>query len=61
MMPPSGFDDATIAHLLAFLRGCYLSLLSEIENSTEDPSEVIKKEIENIGKYLSDFDIEKSQ
>jgi predicted enzyme involved in methoxymalonyl-ACP biosynthesis len=57
-MPPSGFSQKAINGLLIFVASCYEDLLKEIREGKKTEGEAIKKELENINRYLKNFTIE---
>ena len=54
-MPPSGFSQKAINGLLMFVGACYKDLLKEIKEGKHTEEEAIKKELDNINKYLKNF------
>ena len=56
-MPPSGFSQKAINGLLQFVGCCYEDLLKEIKEGKHTEGEAIKKELENINRYLREFKI----
>lgn len=56
-MPPSGFSQKAINGLLIFVGSCYEDLLQEIKEGKHTEGAAIKKELENINKYLKEFKI----
>jgi predicted enzyme involved in methoxymalonyl-ACP biosynthesis len=54
-MPPSGFSQKAINGLLQFVASCYEDLLQEIKDGKHAEGEAIKKELDNINEYLTNF------
>ncbi len=55
-MPPSGFSDDAIRHLLAFLRCCYSDLLQKLDHGVS-PVEAVRSELDAIESYLRQFNL----